>query len=354
METKNHPATILVIDDEAPVRESLRDYLEDRSFTVLEAESGRQALDLMNKEAVDLVLLDLRMPEMDGLQVLRVLHSVFPQTPVIIVSGAGSLQDAIQCLRFGAWDYITKPVQDMGLLQHRMEKALERSNLQKQNDQYQHHLEELVKEKSSAIVNENEILKDALGDTIRVIDRLVERKDPYTAGHQKRVAVLADAISAYMNLNQNQREGLFLAATIHDLGKVTVPSALLVKPGKLTEPEFGVIKQHAAAGFDILKEARFPWPIATIVQQHHERADGTGYPLGIKGSEMLIESRILAIADVVEAMSSNRPYRFGRGIEATLAEIQRGIGSIYDPDAAAACLQLFEKKQFLFEEWRLV
>ena len=194
-----------------------------------------------------------------------------------------------------------------------------------------------------------QILQKSLEQSIEVVAGTVEARDPYTAGHQRRVCELAVAIAREMGLPEEKIHGIQLAATIHDLGKIRVPAEILAKPGKLTDVEFMLIKVHPQAGYDILKDVDFPWPIADIVLQHHERMDGSGYPQGLKGGQTLLESRIMAVADVVEAMASHRPYRAALGIEAALKEIERGRGSAYDAAVADACRKLFREGRFAFQ-----
>jgi PAS domain S-box-containing protein/putative nucleotidyltransferase with HDIG domain len=191
------------------------------------------------------------------------------------------------------------------------------------------------------------ILRKSLEDSIQAIAATVEMRDPYTSGHQKRVAELAVAIAREMGLPEERIHGLHLAGIVHDLGKISVPAEILAKPGKLTAIEFQLIQGHAQAGYEILKDIDFPWPIATIVRQHHERLDGTGYPQGLKGEDILLESRIMAVADVVEAMASHRPYRPTLGIEFALQEIERGRGTRYDPVVADACLKVFRDDRYV-------
>lgn len=191
-------------------------------------------------------------------------------------------------------------------------------------------------------------LHHALQAMIEAIATTVEMRDPYTAGHQRRVAQLATAIAREMELPADRALGIHLAGTVHDLGKVSVPAEILVKPTRLSEVEFTLVKGHAQNGYEILKGVSFPWPIARMVREHHERLDGSGYPLGLKGEAILLESRILAVADVVEAMASHRPYRPGLGIDAALAEIVKGRGKVYHPEAVDACLRLFREKDFRF------
>jgi PAS domain S-box-containing protein/putative nucleotidyltransferase with HDIG domain len=192
------------------------------------------------------------------------------------------------------------------------------------------------------------ILRRSLEQSIQTIAATVEARDPYTAGHQERVSELATAIAREMGLPENQVNGVHLAAIIHDLGKIHIPAEILSKPGRLNDIEYMLIKTHPQSGYDILKDVTFPWPIADIILQHHERLDGSGYPHGLTGEQILFESKILAVADVVEAMSSHRPYRPGLGILAALSEIERGRGSMYDPTAVDACLKLVTEKGFRF------
>ncbi len=194
----------------------------------------------------------------------------------------------------------------------------------------------------------SERLKQFLMQTIGAIAATVEARDPYTAGHEQRVAQLASSIAQEMGLPPEQVEGIMLAASIHDLGKLRVPAEILSKPGRLNAIEYELVKVHAQTGYDIVKDIQFSQPIAQMVRQHHERLDGSGYPQGLKGDEILPGSRILAVADVVEAMSSHRPYRPGLGVEVALDEILRNRGTLYDADVVDHCVSLFRDKQFTF------
>jgi putative nucleotidyltransferase with HDIG domain len=177
----------------------------------------------------------------------------------------------------------------------------------------------------------------------------VETRDPYTSGHQVRVAKMATMIAKEMNFSPDQVEGVNMAAAIHDIGKLSVPAEILSKPSKLSDIEFQLIQIHPEAGYNIVKDIEFPWPIATIILQHHERINGSGYPKGLKGEEILPETRILSVADVVEAIASLRPYRPAYGIDIALEEISNMKGILYDTAVADACLRLFNKKGFKFE-----
>ena len=194
-----------------------------------------------------------------------------------------------------------------------------------------------------------ERLRKSLEGTIHAMALMGEARDPYTAGHQKRVANLATAIAKEMSLPETQVDGIRLAGVIHDLGKISVPAEILSKPGRITKSEFDIIKAHPQVGHDILKTIEFPWPIAQVVLQHHERMDGSGYPQGLSGKDILVEAMILGVADVVEAMASHRPYRPALGIDAALEEIEKNKETLYDADVADACLRLFREKCFKLE-----
>jgi putative nucleotidyltransferase with HDIG domain len=189
-----------------------------------------------------------------------------------------------------------------------------------------------------------ESLRKAVGTTIQVMVSAVETRDPYTAGHQIRSAGLASAIATEMGLPQDQIEGIRMAGSIHDIGKLSVPAEILSKPTKLSDIQFSLIKEHARQGYEILKDVESPWPLAEIIHQHHERMDGSGYPRNLKGDDILIEARILAVSDVVESMASHRPYRPALGLDAALAEIENNQGKLYDADVVHACLILFREK----------
>lgn len=182
--------------------------------------------------------------------------------------------------------------------------------------------------------------------TIDVVSQMVELRDPYTAGHERRVGEISAAIAAELGHDEDMQRGLRIAGAVHDVGKIVVPSEILSKPTRLNDAEFMLVKQHAQAGYEILKGIEFPWPVAEVARQHHERMDGSGYPRGLKGEEILIEARITAVADVVESMASHRPYRAALGIDAALAEIERGAGVRYDADVASACVRLFRERRF--------
>jgi len=195
----------------------------------------------------------------------------------------------------------------------------------------------------------SEKLRNALVQAIQAIFNTVEQRDPYTAGHQRRVTELAVAIATDIGLDEEQIKGVRMGAMIHDIGKIYIPAEILNRPGKLSDNEFAIIKSHPAVGYDIIKGVEFPWPVAQMIRQHHERMDGSGYPDSLKGDAILLEARILAVADVVEAMASHRSYRAGLGVQVALEEISKNSGHVYDADVVDACVKLFKEKGYSFD-----
>ncbi len=211
-------------------------------------------------------------------------------------------------------------------------------------------LRDITKRKKAEedLQNSNEKLRRLMEETVNGLMSAVEMRDPYTAGHQRRVAELATAIGDELRLNTDKLDGLRIAALIHDIGKIHVPSEILSKPGKLTDIEFTIMESHAQAGYDVLKSIDFPWPIAKTVLQHHEKMNGSSYPNGLFGEEIILEARILCVADVVEAMSSHRPYRPALGLDKAVEEITKNKGILYDPVIVDACVEVIKDKHFKF------
>jgi len=206
-----------------------------------------------------------------------------------------------------------------------------------------------VKQVKKELQQSYQKLQKIMEGTINTVVKIVEARDPYTSCHQQRVSLLATAIAKEIGLPEDMVEGIRVTSLIHDIGKINIPAEILSKPGKLTEEEFNLIKCHPKIGYDILKLIDFSWPVAEIVLQHHENINGSGYPRGLKDDEILLEAKIICVADVVEAMSSHRPYRPALGIDAALEEISQNRGILYDPEVVDACLKLFREKRFKFK-----
>jgi putative two-component system response regulator len=369
---------ILTIEDEDILRSNIVSYLEDSGYGVLEASNGRNGLELFRQKKPSLVLLDLRMPGMGGLEVLAEIRKEAPDTPVIIVSGTGNIIDAIEAIHLGAWDYITKPIIEMQILDYAISRSLERSQLLLENQRYRAHLEEEIAKRTAALekttgelqelnsrltveIKERIMAEDALVQSVQSLERsisgtistlssIAEIRDPFTGGHQQRVARLSGALARELGLSDEETKGIYVAAMLHDIGKLSIPGEILVKTGQLNPIEYKYITQHSQAGYDILKMIEFPWPVALTVLQHHENLDGSGYPQGLTGTDILIDARIIRVADVVEAMVSHRPYRKALGIDRALDEISQYSRVLFDERVVAACCDLFTKNNFTFDK----
>lgn len=334
--------SILAVDDTPASLRLLTDILKSEGYEVRSAINGELALHAATTQPPELILLDVSMPGMSGFEVCQRLKEQdrTRDVPVIFVSAMSETLEKLKGFELGAVDYVTKPF-------HR-EELLARVHTHLELNRLQHRLEEMVEERTISLRNSEAKLRSSLIESISAIAATVEMRDPYTAGHQRRVAKLASAIAREIGLPEDQIEGLYLACVVHDVGKIRVPAEVLSNPGRLSSIEFSLIKQHPQAGYDILKEVDFPWPIAQFVLQHHERLDGSGYPQGLKGDAILLESRIIAVADVIEAMASHRPYRPGLGIDAALEEIGSKRGSHFDAAVVDAAIRVFREKGFSF------
>ncbi|MCX6560211.1 MAG: ATP-binding protein [Candidatus Aminicenantes bacterium] len=333
---------VLLAEDNADLRAFLRTMLIRSGHDVVAVADGVEAWEAAERDLPDVIVSDLMMPRLDGYELLRKVKgtSATRQIPVILITAKPGLEAKLKGYEHGADAFIGKPVQIRELdarirnltAEHRSQLAAIR-------------LKEMESREDERLRG-FEKLRLALKSTVQSIAAVAEMRDPYTAGHQRRVADLALALGAERGLSADCIEGLHMAAMIHDIGKIRIPTEILSKPSKLTALEFELIKTHAQAGADILKGIDFPWPIARMILEHHERMDGSGYPGGLRGESLLPESRILAVADAVEAISTHRPYRPALGIEAALAEIEAKKGLLFDAAAVDACLTLFRQKQY--------
>lgn len=332
--------TILAVDDTPASLRLLTELLKGDGYEVMSAINGELALQAAIHNPPDLVLMDIRMPGMDGYEVCRHMkaEAALRDVPVIFVSAASETDEKLMGFKVGAVDFVTKPYQ--------RDELLARVNTHMELNQLRHHLSELVETRTNELLESERRLRNSLLSSIEALAATVEYRDPYTAGHQRRVATLAVQIANVYGLDSNQIEGLNLAAIVHDVGKIQIPAEILSMPRRLTDIEFSLVKSHSQIGFDILKSIDFHWPIAEIVRQHHERIDGSGYPQGLSGEQILIEAKILCVADVVEAMSSHRPYRPSLGIDAALDEITQQRGIHFDADVVDACLGLFREQGY--------
>jgi HD-GYP domain-containing protein (c-di-GMP phosphodiesterase class II) len=273
------------------------------------------------------------MPQFSVPAAIALLRESKIDTPLIIVSGISNESVIEECMRLGARDYVLK--NNLSRLCPVIERELEAA---------------AIKDKCKWLENE---LKHTIGRfqkvfsaTMQFVVSAIEARDPYKRGHQLRAANLACAIASEMKLNQETMDGIHMASSIHDIGNLAVPAEILAKPSKLNSIEFSMVKEHCQNGYEMLKNIETSWPLAQVIYQHHERMDGSGYPLNLKKDEIIMEARILGVSDVVESMASDRPYRPALGIEAALEEIKGNRGILYDHTVADACLKLFHEKGY--------
>lgn len=291
------------------------------------------AIDRVAQGEIDVVLLDLSLPDSSGLSTYSRLQAVAPDVAVIVLTGNTDTRDAIQTVKDGAQDFLVKGRVDGELLSRAIIYAHERKLTERQ-----------LRESQVQLKQTNDMLRRTVFDFADSVGKIVEARDPYTQGHQERVAEVASKIAFEMRLSVDDANALMMAGLVHDVGKISVPTEILSRPGRLSAHEMDLVRCHSQCGYDILKQISFPWPIADITLQHHERMDGSGYPAGLVGDEILLMARIIAVADVVEAMASHRPYRAALGLGVALREL-RDNPAKYDPDAVDACLKLGESGQ---------
>ncbi len=339
---------ILIVEDEKPVGQLLKQLLEKSGYACTLASNAVEAYEHLDRQKFELVLSDIIMPGDSGLDLIRNVLSRNPDTAAVMVTGQDDPKIAEVALEIGVYDYIIKPFEKNEVLVS-VTNALRRRKVDIENRTNRKHLEGIIVDQTTALQESMEQWHRSIEGSIRAIALTVEVRDPYTSGHQERVAYLAGGIAREMGLPKDQTDGICIAGIIHDIGKIAVPAEILSKPSRLSEYEFELIKTHPKVGFEILKQIEFPWPIAQIVLQHHERINGSGYPQGLAGEDIILEARILGVADVVEAMASHRPYRPALGIEKALEEISKQKGALYDCDVADACLRLITGKKFAFE-----
>ncbi|MBI5895198.1 MAG: response regulator [Desulfobacterales bacterium] len=330
---QEHPINILVVDDEEAIGRMLQIGIQLAGYHCLVADSPSAALHLLAEHHVDVMVADIRMPEMSGIELGRIVKARY-DADVIIMTGYVDDFNYEDIVQQGASDFIQKPVRIAEFIA-RLKRVLgERASKQ-----------DRLKALRDLELNLDK-LRRAMDGIVQAISVVVEKRDPYTAGHQQRVAELACAAGRELGLGDDDIYGLRMASVIHDLGKITVPDGILARPGRLYDLEYQLVKNHVQAGYDILKQIEFPWPLAAIILQHHERLDGSGYPYGLRNGEIMIQARILAVADVFETMASHRPYRPSLGLQRAVDELRDNSGTLYDPQVVAVFLRLVEEGRF--------
>lgn len=324
----------LVVDDDPAVRHSLRKVMEMEGLATAEAGSGKEALAFLAEHPVPLVISDIYMPELDGLELLREVRARYPDTSVIMLTGVAEVKTAVNCLQLGAMDYISKPV-DIDEVRLRVASALEKRDLILQNREYHRNLEGRVRLLA-------ERTKEMFVEQIQLAVRMLEAKDRYTMGHSQRVREYGLKTAIRMGLSTDMLEDLRVGGELHDIGKIGTSDTILNKPGPLSAAEFVQIKRHTTDGEEILKPIFRDRPsVLRIVRSHHERLDGSGFPDGLEGDTIPVEARIVAVVDAYDAMTTTRAYRPSRRPTEAVAELRRCTGTQFDPAVVEAFFEAY-------------
>lgn len=322
---------VLVIEDDEAHAELIERAFEGHrvDFDLITKRKLHDALNYIKSQQPDIVVSDWLLPDGRGIDLIQQYKDRLA-FPVLMMTSHGNEEMAVEAMKAGALDYIVKsPDVFMNMPDFVLRGLREWEHI-------------IARQQAEAR------LKQVLMQTVETLSLMVEKRDPYTSGHQKKVGQLACAIGEEMGLSSDTIDGIYIAAILHDIGKISIPSEFLNKPGRLETIEFDIIKTHPLSAYEMLKAIDFPYPVAQIILQHHEKYNGSGYPQALKAENILIEARILTVADVVEAISSHRPYRPSLGIEYALQVISENAGMLFDPTVVAACLRLFRQKGFAF------
>jgi len=320
----------LVVDDEPRLRQVLVHLMRNDGFRCFEAGNGLEAIEVLQRQPVTLIMSDLRMPRMDGIELLKQVRARWPDTAMVLITAVADVEVAVSCLAIGAMDYLTKPFH-LEEVRARVKQALEKRRLILENRDYQGRLEERVAAQARR-------LEELFLAGIQALAEALEVKDPYTRGHSVRVSQYSAIISRALDLKQEMIEQIGLGGHVHDIGKIGVREEVLNKPGALTDEEYQHIMSHPLVGWKILAPLMSDAPIAlNVVRSHHERMDGSGVPDGLKGDQIPLEARIAAVADAFDAMTSERPYRAAeRTLEEALRELEENCDTQFDRQVVEA------------------
>jgi putative nucleotidyltransferase with HDIG domain len=325
---------LLIVDDEVEVRGVLCDLLGDR-YQCAEASSAEEALTQLRETAYQLVISDITMSGMTGLEMIPHVKVASPDTVIVMISGMQTIESAINALRLGAFDYLMKPF-DLRQAEAAVARALEHHELVAAKRRYENHLEELVEQRTAELDRALDSLENAYRTTLQALTAALETRDAETHGHSERVVTFSLRLGREYGLSGSEMKALEFGSLLHDIGKIGVPDAILRKPAKLTEEEWVRMREHPMHGQQILRGIKFLEGAAKVVAQHHEKWDGSGYPLGIKNDDIDICARIFSVADAFDAITSDRVYRQGRPYEAAAAELDEWSGRQFDPKVVEA------------------
>jgi putative nucleotidyltransferase with HDIG domain len=332
-------AHILVVDDEESIREVVSTLLTAQGYRCSLAHNGLEGFELLQNNSFDLILSDIVMPEMDGLKLLEKVRAHNRDVPIVMVTALHDISTAITAIRAGAYDFLLKPF-EKDQLYHTVRRALEHRRLLEENRRYQRELEKRVEERTAQLTNALADLEQSYDYTLEALGGALDLKDAETEGHCQRVTAYTIFIGKAMNIDRDQLRHIARGAFLHDIGKMGIPDAILRKPGPLTEEEKVIMRKHCDIGYNMLKRIPFLREAADIVLSHQECFDGSGYPRGLKGEAIPLGARIFAVADTLDAMISDRPYRKALPISAAKAEIKRCSGTQFDPKVVEVFLTL--------------
>ena len=333
------PARILVVDDELSVRTMIAAVLERQGYTVELASGGREALETLEMNNFNLVLTDIVMQDISGIALLDRIHVLQPNLPVVLVTAVHDINVAIDAMRRGAYDYLLKPFEN-SLLASTVERALSHRQAVEETENYHQSLEEMVRARTEMLRLAMKDLEHSYDITLEALGDALDLKDSETEGHSKRVTAYAIALARAMGIPPEEIKTIARGAFLHDIGKMAIPDDILRKPGKLTLDEAEKMREHCARGYQMLRKIPFLTGAAEIVFCHQEHFDGSGYPRGMKGREIPIGARIFAVADTLDAITSDRPYRKSRTFDAAREEILRCSGEQFDPAVVEVFLKI--------------
>lgn len=332
-------ARILVVDDEAHVRSMIAATLERQGYEVILASGGLQALEAIDQESFELILTDIVMQEGNGLALLERIHGQNPNLPVIMVTAIHDISVAIDSMRRGAYDYLLKPFEREHLIAT-VQRALEHRQALQESRTYQQNLEQVVRARTEMLRQAMEDLEHSYDVTLEALGDALDLKDSETEGHSKRVTAFTIALARAMGISPAEIKVIARGAFLHDIGKMAIPDDILRKPGKLTSGEQEIMREHCTRGYQMLRKIPFLAEAAEIVFTHQEHYDGSGYPSALKGAAIPIGARIFAVADTLDAITSDRPYRQARTFDAARAEIIRCSGTQFDPAVVEVYLKI--------------
>jgi len=330
---------VLIVDDEISTRKLLVAMLREAGVRCKTAACADEGLNVLETESVDAVLSDLQMPGISGMQFLAQVRPRYSHLAFLMITGVDDIQLGIEAMKSGADDYLVKPLQ-IEVVMASLERALEKKRLQKEVENYRRHLEEMVGERTQQLRSALLQIERSYEDTLEALGAAIDLRDSETAGHSRRVAMYSTKIAKELDVAEHELKTIIRGAWLHDIGKLATPDAILLKPGALTQEEWRIMQRHAEIGYDLVKRIPFLAQAAEIILSHHERWDGSGYPRGLKARDIPLGARVFAVADTVDAMTSDRPYRSALSFEETEEEIRRGSGSRYDSQVANVFLRV--------------